>query len=406
MNVRKSRDQDLSSVGEGADEDFSALLGESLDAAQTPLAIGDRIRGEILAVGREDAQVALGPGREGVAATADFLDVDGNCSVRAGDVIDLFVTSVRPGEIRLSVHPTDKNIAQDLKEAFELRRPVEGRVVESCKGGVRVSVKGKTAFCPISQLDLKRTETGAEYVGKTFTFVLTEFSEDGRNIVVSRRKLLEEEQARAADAFLAANPDGAVVTGTVARLEKFGAFVELVPGVEGLLHVSEVAWSRIGSPSELLSVGQTVSVKILKRETVDGRLKISLSLKQVTERPATPAAPAVEDPWAKYSAGQVVTGKITRKEPYGLFVQLEPGVVGLLHQSKTSDHSEFQLERQKVGGEIQVQVAEVKLADRRISLELPRDPNEDDWKQHQQSGEAMTGGLGEALRAALEKKKR
>lgn len=398
MRMSDSSDQDA--------EDFSSLLGESLEASEKTCSAGDRVRAEILAVGQEDAIVALGPGQEGVVASAEFRDADGASSVRAGDFLDLFVTSVQRGQVRLSKNPTDKNIAQDLKEAFELKRPVEGRVVEVCKGGLRVSVKGKTAFCPISQIDTKRTETGEEFVGKTFVFGITEYAEDGRNIVVSRRKLLEEEQARAAAAFLAANPDGAVVTGTVVRLEKFGAFVELVPGVEGLLHVSEVAWSRVASPAEILSVGQAVSVKILKRETVEGRLKISLSLKQVAERPATPAAAAVVDPWTKYSPGQVVTGKITRKEPYGLFIQLEPGVVGLLHQSKTNDHAEFRLESQRVGGEIPVQVAEVKIGERRISLALPRDPGEDDWKQHLQAGDAAPGGIGEALRAALEKKKR
>lgn len=397
--------QDPDSAGEESAEDFSSLLGASLEAAEKTFAVGDKVRGEILALGREDSLVALGPGREGAVATADFRDADGICSVRAGDEVELFVTSVRRNEIRLSKNPTDKNLAEDSKEAFDLKRPVEGRVVEACKGGFRVSVKGKTAFCPISQLDTKRTETGAEFIGKTFTFVLTEFSEGGRNIIVSRRKLLEEEQGRAADAFLAANPDGAVVAGTVVRLEKFGAFVELVPGVEGLLHVSEIAWSRIESPAEILSVGQAVTVKILKRETVDGRLKISLSLKQVTERPATPAAPPVVDPWSKYAAGRVVEGKITRKEVYGLFVQLEPGVVGLLHQSKTSDRPEIQLERVKVGDAISVQVAEVKLGERRISLELPRDPDADEWRQRQQEDQP-SGAMAEVLRAALEKKKR
>ena len=390
---------------EDSTEDFSALLGESLQAAEKTFEPGDKVRGELLAVGREDSQVALGPGREGVVATADFRDAEGGVSVKAGDVLDLFVTSVRHNQIRLSINPTDKNIAQDLKEAFDLKRPVEGRVVEVCKGGLRVSVNGKSAFCPISQLDTKRVETGAEFVGKTFVFVLTEFGEDGRNVVVSRRKLLEEEQARASDAFLAANPDGAVVSGKVVRLEKFGAFVELVPGVEGLLHVSEVAWSRVESPADILSAGQTVTVKILKRETVDGRLKISLSLKQVTERPATPAAPPVVDPWSKYAAGQVVEGKITRKEPYGLFVQLEPGVVGLLHHSKTEDAPDFQFDRQKVGEPISVQVAEVKLSERRISLELPRDVGAEEWRRRQEES-GPPSPMAEMFKAALEKKKR
>ncbi len=386
-------------------EDFSALLGASLEAAEKAFEAGDKVRGELLAVGREDSSVAIGPGREGVVATADFRDAEGLVSVRAGDMLDLFVTSVRGTVVRLSKNPTDKNIAADLKEAFELKRPVEGRVVSTCKGGFRVSVRGKSAFLPHSQIDVKRTETGAEFIGKIFTFALTEFSEDGRNIVVSRRKLLEEEQSRSSSAFLSATPDGAVVTGTVVRLEKFGAFVALAPGVEGLLHVSEVAWSRVESPAEILTVGSAVSVKILKRETVDGRLKLSLSLKQVSERPATPAAPAVRDPWSQYAAGQVVEGKITRKEPYGLFVQLEPGVVGLLHQSKTNDRPDFQFDRAKVGDALSVQVAEVKLGERRISLDLPQDKDADEWRQRQES-EAPASAMAEIFRAALEKKKR
>lgn len=388
-----------------ATEDFSAMLGASLEAAAKTFAVGDKVRGELLAVGREDSQVAIGPGREGVVASADFRDAEGASTVRAGDVLDLYVTAVRGTTVRLSKNPTDKNIAQDLKEAFELKRPVEGRVVEACKGGFRVNVRGKSAFCPISQIDVKRTETGAEFIGKTFTFALTEFGEDGRNVVVSRRKLLEEEQNLSSTAFLAANPDGAVATGTVVRLEKFGAFVALAPGVEGLLHVSEVAWSRVESPAEILKLGQSVSVKLLKRETVDGRLKLSLSLKQVTERPATPAAPAVRDPWIQYAPGQVVEGKVTRKEPYGLFIQLEPGVVGLLHQSKTNDRPDFQFDRAKVGDAISVQIGEVMLGERRISLDLPQDKDADEWRQRQES-EAPASPMAELFKAALEKKKR
>jgi len=192
----------------------------------------------------------------------------------------------------------------------------------------------------------------------------------------------------------------------VTRLEKFGAFVELLPGVEGLAHVSELAWSRLESPSDLLTVGQSVAVKLLKRETAEGRLKISLSLKQATEKPAAAPAAAVVDSWAKYAAGHVVDGKITRKEPYGLFVQLEPGVVGLLHQSKTEDHPEFHLDRQKVGDAIRVEIGEVNLAERRVSLRLPRDPDAEEWKGRRQAGDAALGALGDSLRAALEKKKR
>lgn len=382
------------------DDDFSKMLGDSFESADKTYSPGDRVRAEILALGQEDGIVALGPGKEGAVASSELAGRS------VGETIDLFVTSVRFSNVRLSIHPTDKNVAQDLKEAFESRRPVEGRVAEVCKGGVRVNVKGKSAFCPISQLDLKRVESGAELVGKTFAFRITEYDEAGRNVVLSRRKLLEEEQAQAVAAFFEQNPEGSIVAGKVTRLEKFGAFVELLPGVEGLAHVSELAWSRLESPSDLLAPGQEVAVKLLKRETVEGRLKISLSLKQATERPAASPTPAAVDPWAKYAAGQVVGGKITRKELYGVFVQLEPGVVGLLHQSKLSDHPEFDLTRAKVGDPLQVEIEEVKLADRRVSLRLPRDPDADAWKSRQEADQPSMGALGEQLRAALEKKKR
>jgi small subunit ribosomal protein S1 len=382
------------------EEDFSKLLGDSLDAEREIHAPGDRVRAEILAIGREDGIVALGPGQEGVVASAELS------GRAAGEHVDLFVTSVRPHEIRLSTQPTNKNIAQDLKDAFESRRPVEGRVVEVCKGGVRVSVRGQSAFCPISQLDLKRVETGAEFVGKTMVFRITEWSEEGRGAVVSRRKILEEEQAAGLAAYFEKNPDGSVVAGKVTRLEKFGAFIELLPGVEGLAHVSELAWSRVESPSDLLTVGQAVAVKILKRETVEGRMKIALSIKQASEKPAAAPAAAVVDPWSKYAAGQLLEGKITRKEPYGLFIQLEPGVVGLLHQSKTVDEPDFRIENQKVGEALQVEIAEVKLGERRISLQLPRDQDADEWRKNQDTREAAPGAFGEVFRAALEKKKR
>ncbi|MFA6028639.1 MAG: S1 RNA-binding domain-containing protein [Elusimicrobiota bacterium] len=382
----------------GSEEDFSKLLGDSLKDGEKTYDAGDRVRAEILTLGGEDAIVALGPGKEGVVASGELA------GRKTGESVDLFVTSVRPHEIRLSVHPTDKNIAQDLREAFETRRPVEGRVAEVCKGGVRVSVRGKSAFCPISQLDLKRVETGAEFVGQTLAFRITEWAEGGRSVVLSRRKLLEEEQVRAVADFFERNPEGSVVTGTVTRLEKFGAFIELLPGVEGLAHVSELAWSRVESPSDLLGVGQSVSAKLLKRETVEGRLKISLSLKQATQKPA--AGSAAADPWAKYAAGQVHEGKVTRKEPYGLFVQLEPGVVGLLHQSRTVDDPEFQLERRKVGDALTVEVVEVKLEERRISLGLPRDPDAEEWLRRPQEGETLSNSLAEQFKAALAKSSR
>jgi small subunit ribosomal protein S1 len=407
--------------GGGSDE-FARMLGESFKGAAKKFKVGDRVRGKILVVGREEVYVSTGTPHDGAVHRRDLLDADGNFPYKVDDVLDLYVTQVRGNEIRLSKNATDRNLAEDLEDAFDKMLPIPGRVVEVCKGGVRVNVKGKLAFCPISQLDSKHVEgSGEEYVGKSFDFRITQFSEGGRNIVVSRKKLLVEERELGTASFLEETKDGAIVTGKVVRMEPFGAFVELAPGVDGLVHVSEIAWSRIGDPSEVLTLGQEVTVKLLRREVVNGRAKISLSIKQATARPETPATKSTGntakdgvlgegDPWAKYAVGQPYEGKVLRKEVYGFFVEIEPGVTGLLHKSRTFDHPEFRFEKVRVGDSLKVQIAEIKGAERQIALGLPGDGGEEDWRTHQAStvgaAAASFGTLGDRMKAALAAKKK
>ena len=404
--------------------DFARMLGESLKGGQKKLKVGDKIAGKILSIGEEDVYVSTGTQNDGVMRKLELLEADGTCKYKVDDLVSVYVTQVRGTDVRLSKNPTDRNLAKDLEEAFEMRVPIQGRVVELVKGGVRVNVKGKLAFCPISQLDSKHIETADEYVGKSFDFRITQFSEGGRNIIVSRRKLMDEEREVGSASFIEEHKDGDIVTGKVTRLEKFGAFVELAPGVDGLVHISEIAWSRIGDPSEVLAVGQPVTAKLLKREVMNGKLKLSLSIKQATAReplavqgsggtPAFgPGAPAKPEPVAKFKVGQVLEGKVVRKEVYGLFIEIEPGTNGLLHKSRTFDSPDFRMEKIKVGETMQVQISEIKPDERQIALQLPRDAGEDDWKQHQQAAvESSTksigslGSLGEQWKAALAKKK-
>jgi small subunit ribosomal protein S1 len=213
-------------------EDFASMLGESLKRGSKKLSVGDKIRGKILVLGKEDVFVSTGGQHDGVISRRDLNEPDGTCLFKQDDLIELYVTQVRGSDIRLSRKPTDKNLAEDLEDAFDMMLPIQGRIVEVCKGGVRVNVKGKLAFCPISQIDVKHVENAEEYVGKSFEFQITKFEEGGRNIVVSRRKLLQEERDLNAGSFLEENKDGDVVQGKVARLEKFGVFVELAPGVD------------------------------------------------------------------------------------------------------------------------------------------------------------------------------
>src|SRR5579859_3523106 len=184
--------------------EFAEMLDASFKQSQRRLSVGDKIRGEILVLGKEDVFVSTGTMNDGIVPSKDLLDSEGNIPHKTGDTLDLYVTQVRGSEIHLSPKKTTKNLADDLEDAFDMMLPVEGRVVEVVKGGFRVSLVGsKLAFCPISQMDVRRIEgSGEEYVGKRFEFRITQLTEGGRNIVISRRKILEEEREASAGSFL------------------------------------------------------------------------------------------------------------------------------------------------------------------------------------------------------------
>ncbi len=383
--------------------EFAKLLESSLKRPQKKLVVGDKIRGEILVIGKEEVFVSTGPAgvsSDGIVPRKDLVNADGKIDHKVGDVIDLYVIQVRGSEVYLSPKPTAKNLADDLEDAFDMMLPVEGKVTEVCKGGVRVSLMGKVAFCPISQLDTARVENPEEYLGRKLEFMITQFSEGGRNIVVSRKKILQEQREVSEGEFSEEHQLGDVLTGKVKRLEAFGAFVELRPGVEGLLHVSEISWSRVNNPADVLAIGQEIRVKVLKTESNEGRLKISLSMKQVEP-----------EPWknlpAQLKEGETVEGKVTRFAKFGAFVELAPGVEGLIHLGEMSEtkrvmHAEDAV---KLGEQVRVLIKEVNPQARRISLSLKdagTDPNEVMPEQ------TMTGGfgtLGDQFKAALAKKK-
>ncbi len=458
--------------------DFAKMFEASLGGVEKKLNVGDKIQGEVLAVGREEIFVSTGTTDDGIVLKTELKKDQPDPKV--GDVMTLFVTQIKDGQYYLSPSPTAKNLADDLEDAFDMMLPIEGKVTEVCNGGFRVSVMGKMAFCPISQIDLRRVDDSSLYIGKKFEFIVTQFSERGRNVVVSRRRLLEEQQESSQAAFLEDHKLGDLVQGVVTRMEKFGAFVELTSGVEGLVHISEISWSRLGDPHEALSLGQSVSAKILKMEAEGGRTKISLSIKQATQQPweAMPAAivegatvegkvtkclnfgafvevaPGIEglvplsemshtkrvlrsdelfkegdritvlikeirgderrlllsfkdsggDSWSnvgeKLKIGTIVRGRVERREPYGLFVKLDEGVVGLLPKSKAAESSDFSYDKYKVGDEVTVEVAEIREQDRRISLSVPLDPNAEVWRGYSSKVEpnANLGTLGDQFK--------
>ena len=192
-------------------EDFSKLLNESLKKPNKKVSVGDQVHAKILVIGAQDVFVTTGTRADGVLPKSELIDAAGLMPFKVGDVIELYVTLVRGQEVRLSRLKSAKHLAEDLEDAYDLMLAIPGRIVEVCKGGVRVNIKGKLAFCPISQIDTKRVENAEEYVGKSLEFRITQFSEGGRNIVVSRKILLQEEGELNSGSFLEEHKDGDIV---------------------------------------------------------------------------------------------------------------------------------------------------------------------------------------------------
>jgi small subunit ribosomal protein S1 len=302
-------------------EDFAAMFEASLQAKRVDQ--GQTVEGTIVAIGPEVAFVDVGGKGEATIDVDELKDADGQIDVAVGDRVHAVVISTRGGLTLSRRLARGAATRQQLEDAFHSGLPVEGRVEKTVKGGYEVRLAGQRAFCPFSQIDTTRTEPSV-HEGKVYTFRITEYTEGGRNLVVSRRAVLEEEQRAAAAAIRRSIVPGAVLTGRVASVRDFGAFIDLGGGVQGLLHVSEIGWSRVSDPSQVLQPGEEITVKVLAVD--EAGEKISLGLKQLTA-----------DPWSRvqttYDVGQVVTGRVVRVAEFGAFVELEPGVDALAHAS-------------------------------------------------------------------------
>ncbi len=348
-------------------EEYSAGMS---DSAQ----IGDKVTGTIISIGKDGVFLDIGTKVDGVTEKDELLNEDGEMAYAEGDSIELFVVGIDSGGVRLSRALSGAGGLELLSEAFDKKLPVDGKVTGTCKGGLNVDVLRRRAFCPVSQIDTKYVENAEDYVGQTFQFQVTKLTEGGRNVVVSRRVLLEEEQKKAAESFLSEIETGTEIEGTVTRLAPFGAFVELVPGLEGLVHISELGWARVESPEAVVSPGDRVKALILSVEPGDkGRMKISLSMKQ-----------ALPDPWATFaddfSEGDKVTGKVTRCAKFGAFVDIAPGIEGLVHISELSYTKRVLNPEEivKTGETVSVLIKGIDTENKRVSLSL-RDAVGDPW---------------------------
>ena len=358
-----------------AEGEFAALMEASLAERGGELSVGDRITGSVIAVTDTTVVVDTGTKLDGIADKNEFLDEAGQPAVAEGDSVTLYVVSLRGDEVALSKALSGQGGAEALREAFENNVPVEGKVTASRKGGFDVEILHHRAFCPVSQIDLAFTDNPEAHVGQTYQFAITTFERDGKNIVVSRRKLLEQERAESELRFLESVNPGDVIPAVVTRLAAFGAFAEVAPGLEGLIHLSELSWSRAEKAEDAVAPGQAVTVKVLAFDRdKKGRPRISLSIKQ-----------AGPDPWDdvadKFSAGDKVEGKVTRLADFGAFVEIAPGIEGLIHVSEMSHTRRIAKPSDVVspGESVTVAVKDIDLAKRRISLSL-KEAAGDPWK--------------------------
>ena len=302
-------------------EDFAAMFEASIQAKR--LDQGELVEGRIVAIGPEVALVDVGRKGEAVMDIAELKNADGEIEVALGDRVQAMVVSTSGG-LTLSRRLAGAAASdQQFEAAFQSGLPVEGKVEREVKGGYEVRIGRRRAFCPISQIDLRGADASA-HEGHVYQFRIIEYKEGGANIVVSRRALLEDEQRANAAKVRDKIVPGAVMTGRVTSVREFGAFVDLGAGVQGLLHVSEMAWSRVSNPAEIVKAGEEITVKVLRVD--EEKQKISLGLKQLSA-----------DPWSRvpevYKVGQRLPGRVTRVAQFGAFVELEPGIEALAHAS-------------------------------------------------------------------------
>jgi len=346
-------------------EDFASLF-ESGDYDREAVVRRDtRVEGPVVSIGEEWVFVDIGAKTEACMAREELIDENGVLTAKTGEIVTGYVVSIKEGEIILSRKMTAAASEDAIRSAYRSGIPVEGQVISERKGGYAVSVFGKQAFCPFSQIDFPPIADGAEYINRKYFFRIARYEEGGRNIVLSRRSLLEEERERKVASLRESLRVDDVLQGVVTRATQFGAFVDL-GGIDGLIPISELAWDRVANVSDVVSAGESVKVKIIDLDWPNKR--ISLSRKR-----------AMQDPWdtvsSRYEEQRIVDGIVTRLMNFGVFVQLEPGVEGLIHISNLGVGRRISHPREVVseGDHVRVRILSIEPQSRRIGLELVPD---------------------------------
>jgi small subunit ribosomal protein S1 len=349
------------------DENFAELFEQSLKKIKE----GDVIEGTILRADPEHVLVDIGYKSEGLIPTWEFADEDGIARIQPGDRVEVMIeeSEGEEGIVLLSKEKADRLRVWDrLAHAYENGEVVEGTITGRVKGGLSVNLKGVKAFLPGSQVDLRPTRNLDRMAGESHKFKIIKFNQRRGNIVLSRRALLETERQTLREQTLQVLQEGMVVEGIVKNITDYGAFIDL-GGIDGLLHITDMSWGRISHPSELFQVGDQVKVQVLKFDAESER--VSLGLKQTKS-----------DPWvdvrSRYPIGLRLRGKVVSLADYGAFVELEPGVEGLIHISEMSWTKRVKHPSKVVaiGDEVDVLVLDVDPDNRKISLGMKQtEPN-------------------------------
>jgi small subunit ribosomal protein S1 len=384
-------DDDGSTDGE---ETFAALFAASEAQPRQQWAAGQVVRGRVIAFGTNSAFIEIGGKGEAIIDTAEFRDPQsGEVQLAIGDLVEATVVDDGRTSGTIVLKRTvgrGGHVPGELEQALAHGIAVEGVVTAENKGGFEVQIGAVRAFCPGSQIDRRRGDASA-YVGQRLRFRVTKIETGGRNIVVSRRVLLEEEATQQAAETWERIQVGAVLQGRVSSLQDFGAFVDLGE-VEGLIHVSELSHGRVSHPSELLSAGQEVEVKVTKVEPGEAgsRARIGLSMRALAPDPWTTAR-------AQFPAGTTVPGIVRRLESFGAFVEIAPGLDGLVHVSKLSLDRRIAHPRQvvTVGDRVDVTIMTVDEAQRRISLSMVEQARRERETQDTKARDEEQAALGE-----------
>ncbi len=369
---------EMTSEPSAGGESFASLFESAVEPMDS-LKEGEIISGKVVKVSGDNVVVDVGYKSEGMIATSEFIDGAGEIRVSVGDQVDVLVEAKETddGILLLSKEKADRfKVWDEISDACEQNELIKGTVTARVKGGLSVAIRGGVkAFLPGSQVDLRPVRNLDKMIGQMFDFKVIKFNKKRGNIVLSRRVLLEQERDQLKASTLQNLEENQVVTGTIKNITEYGAFVDL-GGIDGLLHITDMSWGRVNHPSEVFSVGNEVTVKVLKYNSETER--VSLGLKQITDDPWSEVA-------ARYPTGTKVTGKVVSLADYGAFIEMEQGVEGLIHVSEMSwtkpKHPSKLLEE---GQEVTCLVLDVDTEAKRISLGL-KQLEQDPWEAFTQA---------------------